>query len=135
MPSHDEKIEPAYSLAERIDAIEEMRRLTGAFLAGRLEFVEFFPSISAILGTEFDPIDRAFADLPPAAAEWVWFFIEWTGGQFGESEHRITRRPDWRYGIDLEPYGWVDVPRYRESLRSAVEEFEARIDSGLPPTF
>lgn len=134
MPNHDDKIEPAYSLAERLQAIEDMRRLTGEFLAGRVDFAEFFPALSTIHGTKFDPIDWAVADLPPAAEEWVWFFSEWLGGEFGEFEDRIPRRPDWRYGIDLEPYGWVDVPRYRADLRRAIEELEARIHDDRSPT-
>lgn len=129
----DDQIIPSSSLAERLQAIREMRRLTGEFLAERLDFREFFPSLSAVLGTEFDPMDVQVADLTPAAEEYVWFLSDWTGGQFGEAEHLIPRRPDWRYGIDLEPYGWVDVPRYREDLRRALEELEARIGSELPP--
>lgn len=126
MPIRDDELERVSLPDDRLDAIREMGRLTDDFLGERMDFVAYFPAISRLLG-QFDPLDAAIEDLPAAAAERVRFFSEWTGGEFGESEHRIPRRAEWRYGIDVEPYAWVDVPGYRSALRSAYLQLQDRL--------
>lgn len=96
--------------------LDAIRTLYRAFADGAISVVEFERRV----GTLFpDPLDETLDELDAAAADELLAYSEWRGGDFGQTRHLVPRRPDWRYGVDSEPYGWIDVPAYRVALRSA----------------
>ena len=108
----------------RLEALEEMRHLAGRYVANEIGFSEFFPVVQALLGENFDPLDETVEDLRDEVKGAVKFFSEWTGGEFGEGEGRIPKRPDWKYGVDTEKYSWIDQDRYRGNFASAYERMQ-----------
>lgn len=66
-----------------------------------------------------DPLDWALKELDAPTGKEAEMYVKWLGGEFGETEDHIPRRPEWKYGESDEPYGWVDQDEYRARLCKA----------------
>jgi hypothetical protein len=99
-------------------AILDCRAIMRDFISGQADYPGFRQRMAAAMGP-LDPLDWAIEGLPEELRVEATMYSEWLGGQFGETEDRIPKRPDWVYGHSTTPYGWVDVGAYRKRLREA----------------
>ena len=102
-------------------AVLACREITRAFVRGGLDYPTFRAKMDAAMGP-LDPLDWALKELNGDAGKEATMYVEWLGGEFGETEDRIPRRAEWKYGECNEPYGWVDVHEYRRRLGEAFRE-------------
>jgi hypothetical protein len=109
---------------ERIEDLQRARKLAEGFVAGEIEFVPFYEGLTFILGATFDGLDSQLHELPDAVQREVRFYSDWTGGEWGETEDRLPKRNGWRYGENLEPYGWIDKKTYQQEFAAAFELME-----------
>jgi len=106
---------------EVLAAIQECRSIVRDFIAGHFDYGEFRKRMGPATGP-FDPLDWALEGLTSDDQSEVRLYVEWLGGEFGETEHLIPRRADWVYGESDEPYGWVDQEEYRRRLEHAFKD-------------
>ena len=100
-------------------AIENCRSILRQFIAADLDYAAFKERMANVMAP-LDPLDWALEGLTRAHQLEATMYVEWLGGEFGETKDRIPRRSDWVYGDDSnEPYGWVDQDEYRRRLRAA----------------
>ncbi len=93
------------------DAIEKMRALLRDFVAARID-VATFNKAFAFCFAPFDPLDYDSLD-PGIDPSELATYIRISAGWFSEDADLIPFREDWTYGVDTEPYGWIDVPAFR----------------------
>lgn len=101
-----------------LQAVGECREILRKFINGAFDYGAFRDKMARAMGP-LDPLDWALEELDAESAIEAKMYSEWLGGEFGETEDRIPRKPDWRYGESDEPYGWVDQDEYRIRLHSA----------------
>jgi hypothetical protein len=99
-------------------AVHECREILGNFLRGALDYGEFRAKMASAMGP-LDPLDWAMKNLDATTGREAEMVVELLGGPFGETDDRIPRRPEWKYGECDEPYGWVDQDEVRRRLREA----------------
>lgn len=109
---------------ERIEDLQRARELAEGFVDGSIGFVPFYEGLTFILGATFDGLDSQLQGLPDSVQREVRFYSDWTGGEWDETENLIPKRSDWKYGEDLEPYGWVDQGAYRRAFSDAFSQLE-----------
>jgi hypothetical protein len=109
---------------ERIEDLQHARKLAEGFVAGEIEFVPFYEGLTFILGATFDGLDSQLQGLSSAVQREVRFYSNWTGGEWGETKDRLPKRSGWKYGEDVEPYGWIDQEAYRQEFAAAFERLE-----------
>lgn len=107
-----------YHMTPELRAVSACREITRAFVHGELDYPTFRAKMAVAMGP-LDPLDWALKELDSDARREATMYVEWLGGEFGETEERIPRRADWKYGQCNEPYGWVDVLEYRKRLLEA----------------
>jgi hypothetical protein len=105
-------------MSEVLAAIKQCRSIVRDFIAGHLDYGEFRKRMAAATGP-FDPLSWALEGLTSDQEAEVVLYVDWLGGEFGETEHLIPRRADWVYGESEESYGWVDQNEYRRRLEQA----------------
>ena len=106
--------------------MQVIRGISRDFISGRITFDEFWPQFKRQLGAHFDPLDQAIADLTQVEKDEVLFYFSLDGGEFGETESLLPRDPNWNYGSDQTPYGWVDKKAFR---RMYADEFKKRMEA------
>ena len=105
-------------VSDVVKAIEGCRAVVREFVAAKLDYATFRERMALVMGP-LDPLDWAMKTLTTTQQAEATFYVEWLGGEFGETEHQIPRRADWVYGESDEPYGWVDQEEYRRRLGTA----------------
>ena len=103
------------------EAVLRCRELTRSFVIGDLDYAGFREEMARAMGP-LDPLDWAVRELSAERAREAEAYVKSLGGQFGEEEERIPRRPEWVYGASDEPYGWVDQEAYRAQLREVFSD-------------
>jgi hypothetical protein len=101
-----------------LQAVRKCRNLVEQFVAEAIDYGTFVEQMASAMGP-LDPLDWAIKKLDAESGKEATMYSEWLGGAFGETEDRIPRRPEWRYGECTAPYGWVDESEYRNRLREA----------------
>lgn len=94
-----------------------MRSQVEDFLERRIGVAQFLPAYMALFAP-FDPPEAHYEDLSKEEDAQVQTFIRIMGGWFGE--HALPRDPSWRYGVDVEPYAWIDEEGYRHWIRGVL---------------
>lgn len=113
------------SLDERRRALGRIRRLLRRFVDGEIAVSAFLPNYRRLFG-DFDPPDVCSEDMSAEERNQLYVFIELMGGWFGEHDHAISLRADWKYGDETEPYGWIDEDAYRRTIAERLAQ--ERID-------
>jgi hypothetical protein len=103
-------------------AVKKCREILRAFVYGRLDYSAFHAEMATAMA-HFDPLDWALRELDDVTGKEASMYVEWLGGEFGETEDRIPRRLEWKYGECNEPYGWINHDEYRCRLREVFAEF------------
>ena len=111
-------------------ALEGLRRALAEFLRGEIDASIFIPRYRSLFAS-FDPPDLAAAGLSPAERHELDVYVELMGGWFGENDQAVPRRADWRYGVDVDPYSWVDQPAYRRVIARKLSEAGLSLDRSL----
>ncbi|MEZ4252402.1 MAG: hypothetical protein R3B99_29680 [Polyangiales bacterium] len=93
-------------------ALDEIEKWIGLFVRGDIGVAEFLLSYRSMFAL-FDPPDLSVSGLSVSDRQRLDAFVRLMGGWFGECDHLIPRRDGWVYGVDSEPYGWVDEGLYR----------------------
>ena len=113
-------------MKEERTALQLIRRLSQEFIEGQIPFDEFWSKLRNQLGGTFDPLDQAIADLSPEEKDEVLFYFSLDGGESEETEPRLPRDPNWRYGHSATRYGWVDKEKFRQTY---AVEFKKRVNA------
>ena len=114
-------------MTPELEALQEIRRLSRAFISQKMSFQEFWPKFCDILGGPFDCLDETIEGLSDSDHEEILFYFSIDGGEFGENESLIPRKRGWKYWGSGKPYGWVDEDKFREYY---AREFGRRVTSG-----
>lgn len=104
-----------------LGAIEKCCSFLRQFISADLDYAAFKEGMAKVIGP-LDPLEGALDGLTRVQQMEATMYVEWQGGEFGETEHLIPRRSDWVYGDSNEPYGWVDLDKYRSRLQAAFKE-------------
>jgi hypothetical protein len=105
-------------MTEETKAVYECRKILTSFVRGVLDYAAFRSKMASAMES-LDPLDWALEKLNTAMGKEAKMYVEWLGGEFGETEDLIPRRPEWKYGESDEPYEWVDQDEYRRLLSEA----------------
>ncbi|MFK7985270.1 MAG: hypothetical protein AB8I08_04495 [Sandaracinaceae bacterium] len=99
-------------------AFSQMRDLLVRYVAGTVSTADFVPAYRALFAF-FDPPENGLY-LPRHERAELEAMVRVKGGWFGEFEDLIPKDPSWRYGVDTEPYGWIDTAGYRAWIRETL---------------
>lgn len=106
---------------EALRGLHDLRQLSRNYIAKQRSFAEFYDGMGSILGTDFDPPESQYMYLSEAKILELKLYNDWTGGHWGETDHQIPKRKNWVYGIDTEPFGWIDQETYYLEYSKAFE--------------
>jgi hypothetical protein len=112
------------------DALEKMRALLRDFVTERID-VATFKKAFAFCFAPFDPLDYDRLD-PGIDPSELATYIRISGGWFGEETDLIPFREGWTYGVDAEPFGWIDVPAFRAWIVTQAFEYLPDLNDKRP---
>ena len=110
---------------EVLECLRACRSIVRDFVSKKIDYSEYCARMNVAMDP-LDPLDWALQGLTEDQSKEAMLYVDWIGGEFGETRHLIPHRPDWVYGQCQEPYGWVDQEEYRRRLRMA---FAAYLDA------
>ncbi|MEQ1565993.1 MAG: hypothetical protein ABMA64_10180 [Myxococcota bacterium] len=108
-----------------------MKDVLRRFVRGELDVPGFVQAYDTLFAP-FDPEPDSLQGLDQAAVHESEVFSGFLQGTWGGANPNVPRRTDWRYGIDVEPYSWVDAEAFRAFIRETLSR--EGIDVGLPPS-
>ena len=88
--SLQQPIRQVYQVSNVLEAIDACRNLVRQFLAGSLDYGTFKARMASAMGP-LDPLDSAVESLAPDQQKEAAFYVEWTGGEFGETDLTLPR--------------------------------------------
>lgn len=112
----------------RLDALAKLKEALRRFIEGEMEIAAFVHAFDKSFGP-FDPAPESLRGLGDAEIHEYEVFTQCLQGAWGGANPKVPRRLDWRYGVDTEPYSWIDVEQFRRFVRETLAH--ERIDVGL----
>ncbi len=82
-----------------------------------IDVARFRPDLAATFAP-FDPFPDETHDLSDSERTLEELLVYLSGGWFQEHADVVPRNPEWVYGDEPRPYGWIDEEAYRALLSS-----------------